>query len=959
MKKWALLLLFLPALVLGDEFSLKDLSGGLYSNPSANRIPDNAATTLENFYTDVETAIERNGSEKRDTTTLGGIKPVTGLWEFVDNSAQQWIISFSSRTFYKNLVGNVPTAFGQLQSVGTVPDCAVNLGKIWCVDGTDSMWYFDGTSTASVAGAPIGTLIEPWRNRLIIGNIGGAQSTLRVSGDGDGTAWTIAGTATSPFSIQIGGANDGFNVTGMWKSYQDNFVISRKKDLWYLSGFSQDDWEMRNVSSEIGCIQQGSMREFDGSFLFLSARGMEELRGYTITNISEPIRDITDVIVKNTASVRSSVYTSQADWETGTSTFTGQLSTTLLSGSLSNKTTNFYLTTTADWNTGTFDSTLYVDTNTTSGTIQTTFPDTFDSFKNGTGGTKLLWSTGTTSDGAALVAYTVTANGKLTSSAQYTATGFDTYLRATDPTFTLGTGVTFYFQLADLTVSDQVSCSAGQRENYLYLVLSTANVQTFGTVGNYWYTQFYSTTSGKVQILNIVNNTDSLSFASQAFPMPSTVTFYVDSSKYQYAINGVVVKQGSHTWPALSVIPQFHLRSQSSCDSNTAGFSLDNFSVFPATPTWTSTVYDTTASSPTWGVFNANISTPSITFKTLVSDAGVSFDTGVSVTTGSTITSLTKRYIKTTALFGQVQAATSPVSSLNDLSFGGGSSATYTSGSIFLSSAILSFGPVSILDTKADGNTIIYQFNTSTSPIMAASSWTTIVNGGVPTLDIHNWVAFRATINLSSVTSPVSIQQFTITWNEGTTPPIVSWNYDRRYWLSYTTSTAASPYNDRILVYQRNRTWTLLTGLNAASFATWRDFLYFGNSSSTGYVYKFDTGNNDDGSSIVSRITTKSYDLGAFKSNKDLESVYVNFLGNSAFSGSFSLTYSLDRAGTDYSLGSANLSEGTGEVAAKFPFSLSNPVQGREIQYKIVKSGTGDRLKLYELSTVFTLMEAQ
>jgi len=327
MKRLALLALLAVSPVHADEFIIKDLSGGMYSNPSANRIPDNAATTIENFYTDVEpVAIERNGFEKKDSTVLGGTKPVTGLWEFVDNTGRQWIISYSSRTFYKNEIGGTPTAFGLTATVSQIPDCAVNLGKIWCVNGTDAGWSFDGTSTSTVSGMPLGTLIEPWRNRLIISNIGSAQSTVRVSADGDGTDWTLGSLATSPFAFQIGGANDGFSVTCLWKSYLDNFVIGRKKDLWYLSGFDQDDYQVRNVSAEIGCIQQGSMREFDGSLLFMSGRGMEEARGYTITHISEPVRNITDEIVKNTASTRSNTQTSQSDFQAGT------ISTTLLAG---------------------------------------------------------------------------------------------------------------------------------------------------------------------------------------------------------------------------------------------------------------------------------------------------------------------------------------------------------------------------------------------------------------------------------------------------------------------------------------------------------------------------------------------------------------------------------------------------------------------------------------------------
>ena len=99
MRKLLLTFFLLPLLSLSApaaDFEILDLSGGMWSNPSANKIPNNAAPLIQNFYTDIETiANERNGYIKRDTTVLGGTQAVTGLWEFVDNTGQEFIISFS------------------------------------------------------------------------------------------------------------------------------------------------------------------------------------------------------------------------------------------------------------------------------------------------------------------------------------------------------------------------------------------------------------------------------------------------------------------------------------------------------------------------------------------------------------------------------------------------------------------------------------------------------------------------------------------------------------------------------------------------------------------------------------------------------------------------------------------------------------------------------------------------
>ena len=144
MKKWWLLLLFFPVLLLAEknpptgvpqESAVLTFSKGMYSYMSANDIPTGASAYIQNFNTDIEdAAVERNGYIRRDNTSLGGGASVTGLWRFFDTSGNEWIISYSSRTYYKNIVGGTPTAFGPNPTVAQVPVAAVNIGKIWFVD---------------------------------------------------------------------------------------------------------------------------------------------------------------------------------------------------------------------------------------------------------------------------------------------------------------------------------------------------------------------------------------------------------------------------------------------------------------------------------------------------------------------------------------------------------------------------------------------------------------------------------------------------------------------------------------------------------------------------------------------------------------------------------------------------------------------------------------------------------
>jgi hypothetical protein len=913
-----------------DEFIIPNLKGGMNSFNDANVIDNNQASFIQNFYTDENgLAVERNGFEKKDSTSvLGGGLAVTGNWNFFDSDGNEWIISFSSRNFYKNTVGNPPSQFGLVATVGTTPDATVNLGKIWFVNGTDNLWSFDGSSTANYSGAPLGQIIKSWRNRIVIADIASNRSTVHFSEDGDGTSWTVGGNPTDSFILKFGGANDGFPIAGIQGSYLDNMIVFRKTDAWAVTGFAQDDIFVRNISREIGCIDKGTIQEFDGSLIFLSNRGMEEMRGLTITHISEPIRDITDLIVKNTINQRQTSQTTQTDWEAGTQSPGGWFDTGINAGSVQ-LATETALTTFVDDARGEFALGSHVKTSATVAglAIETTnyISTNFDTTPVEVVGSSHAAQMVIVSTGYDInEVQTVSINAKL--GAALFCDDFTLRIRD-DGTDYSGPVVP---QLGDVRVQDEFSCSGwtpGAADcSIVDFVISTT--VTPGTT--YWVEIQTDGTNDTMQIC-----------------MPA---YSESNSIYHFNLN--VGSPG-----------EFLL------DANKGMGAELNITGVYSTATFTSRTFDTGFTTNTWlwtwDEFDVgeslNGETVSYETQTASSTTGP-WESLTPVTNGGKSTSTVQEFFRYKVSF-ETETGTSPVLSdvTQNMSARIRPIGTFTTQVVDVGTLIDSWSNFAANDTQSDG-AITYEFNASSQSNIAifnSSSWTSVVSGGIPTNGVERYVAFRSSFSLTTASGTARLNSLSISWNEGDKQPANAFVYDRRYWMAYSTNTTTSPRNDKVAVYQRNRTWTLLSGINAASFVLWRDALYFGDSTDTGLVYKFDVGNDDNNSGIESVIEFKSYDLDAFNKDKDFRKLYVGYLGDTSFSGSFSLDYQIDRNGTDISLGSTNLGDLTGQNAAKFPFSLTAVNQGREIQYKLRKSGTDNRLKLYDILTEFDLKEAR
>jgi hypothetical protein len=512
-----------------------------------------------------------------------------------------------------------------------------------------------------------------------------------------------------------------------------------------------------------------------------------------------------------------------------------------------------------------------------------------------------------------------------------------TYYFQVDSIGWLGT-YTYYpvFQLTSLGPS--ANC-------YYYFTVTANNQATFsgeasdGPFGGY----YPANTSGCPELA-----------ATTAMSTPFDVRMWISTSAWSATI-GSSDQSGTMAWDWLTAMKMNVWDGDSS--SGAHWWAIGKYGVSPDSFTWTKT-FDTGITTPYWESVVVSSSDPSDALNFYVSGStdNATWGTRVIVTSGSITGMPATRYLRTEAQFIHQDYDGDP-SRLDDFSVVAFSSGVWTSPAMSIGTDITAWSQADISISTDTSSVITWQLGSSTSADTGVYSWTTIANGAIPAVSTNPYAAVRAVYAVAASTQQAVTNSVKINWTEGTLKPPTGFVFDRRYYLAISTIPSV-PYNDTILAYQRNNSWTLLKGFNVASFTNWRDSLYFGNSDNTGYVYKLSDGNSLDGSAMTSVLRFKSYDMGAPNFDKEFRRAWAGYDANALYSGSFALSWVPDQMGTGFSLGSADLTESTGQYAAKFPFPISDPVRAREAQFVLTKTGSGNRLKLYDLKAQFAPREA-
>lgn len=124
--------------------------------------------------------------------------------------------------------------------------------------------------------------------------------------------------------------------------------------------------------------------------------------------------------------------------------------------------------------------------------------------------------------------------------------------------------------------------------------------------GTFWYLKFSQPSAGNIKFERMGTDATNplVQTYSQTFSLPATVAFYIDSTKFQYTINGTQVAAATHSWTVDAVYPAFWLTKPGGGAQNSL-IKLDNFSIAPQTFTFVSSVKNA-PSITSWDTFTTN-----------------------------------------------------------------------------------------------------------------------------------------------------------------------------------------------------------------------------------------------------------------------------------------------------------------------------------------------------------------
>lgn len=879
---------------------------GLVTKFASHKIAPDCLSDALNIVFDQDVGVQRRqGYGQFNVTALTGAQPVRRLYDFDASDGSQYVMAVSSDKIYSagtDGVFSAVTGFTGLSATLNT-SCVQGLGAFWCVNQSNGLINWNGTSTATVSAGPLGSLIDVFRNRIIIADVSGNQSRLYGSGHLDGTNWTTAAASTSPFIISIGGTNDGDKIKCLMGTYSDAYILGTEQRLYALYGFDNNDFAVREISREVGCLDQTSVQEMDGALYWLSRRGIERMRGTSIDwKVSYPIIDIIQEIIDAAGNSRSVTDTLQADFQAGNLTASGPgapMSATISAGSVVPST----------W-TG-------IDTSSTN-------------FADGT------FTTSTSTIGE------LTINEALDNS------GFSSDVSGDTCDVSLS-------QIANWT------CAVASGDNFVVaspsLPLFDCPSQTLVggndvRAGN--FTGDNTTASLKVDVLNAADDavlftrthtgtTDNCT--NQSF---DTSTQTVANLKVRVTFTDTATILTSASFPRTGTVPYaFIARNNTPSTSHNIRFDMpEPFYAFSGT--FTSRAFDTSFSTPTWGVFRATTTIPTgsrgtISFTTQVSTKSAdTFDTAVAATIESKITSASKRYIRYNTVLTTLVSTMTP--SIQDVELSAATTGYFISQCRNPGTAITSWGLFACnkIDNAGDFTFAIATGATCGASTASTATWNAQTNNATISVATVPYVAYRVLFNIDSGTETPTLQDCTINWEEGSDrPEVASGVHDHRYHLFYTTSTASSPSNTSALVLDQFDRWSLWDNIPARSSSRFRQDLLIGDGASTGKIYRLYTGNDDDGSSFTSRIRTRDFDADNWRAEKVFGPLYLEVSPEEDAADDVNLTISayIDVA-NKYGLGTINLAEDSGVIAARVPWSLDTQNSGRYISIEISNTGT-------------------
>ena len=914
------------------EFPIPTHTKGLNTLYSPNRLDPGQATVLRNAYMDDDIGlIKRNGYYLYGTIP-GCASPILGGWSYTSLSGTEFHFLQCGGQLYESNGDGTYTALG-MAGASTTPLRETNaLGYAWFSNGIDNVFYTDGVALSSVTTAPQGQVIGTFQNRVVLANISAGNafsagpSSVWLSGFDNGSDYVLPAVAVDTNAVVFGlnGLFDTRSVNCIFGGFKNVLLLWNGGQMWGLYGSGQSSFILNLLSNEVGCIEQGTVQEYNGKLRWLSKRGLEEYNGTNLTSplISRPIQDQINAIVTSQQKTVSLIH-SDGDWAGDNPIFAGAgapISATILPGSVVPDTWSYVDPIT----TGTLAS---VTTSWLFGPVSLlSVSYSSQSFKIAGGGLPAGWTYlyGDVNGDASLGVYNDYANSQDSPSRIYTTAFY------ANPTWPL----TASFQTYYAANTNDNSCSPSDRSATLNQVC--AAFKFLRTSDNDYYSlsiESYNKNNNATKDLYLrkfVGGVGSvLALSSVTVSVNTSYAWVVTrstSGDFVALQNGTEVLAASDGSAVASNSIELDMNKSCTDFAASCGHGLDivnfissvavqpsNVPKFPPSGVFTSQIFDTGFSTPVGGPIYAIGNIPSNTainffVRQSSSTQGV-WSAWTAVSTGSQI-GLNKEFWQYSSTLTTVDQSTTPYLSAVGLM-------ATTTGVLVTTcfnpgASITGWGAFQAFENLAGGGAISFFVSTGDTcgKVEAANAnWSAQPSNTFITVATSSYLGVKAIFSVTMATDEPILSGITVNYLSGLgRPAAASVTFHRRYYLAYSTSIVQGAFNDHILAYDMNGVWSQLDDIDASSMFTYGFQWYTGSSRGDGKVFLQDTGQTDGGSYFTFDFQSPDIEFNSPFYLHDLDDLYVEGKGtvDPAVAGTLSVNYYVDGGTTPYSLGGAS-----------------------------------------------------
>ena len=263
-------------------------------------IPDYYASNIENWI-----IRDSNEIELRDGLSAKGSSPsATNLGYGVLKQAD------GSTYIYRVINGAGDTSAIQYSTNGTTWTNVTNgTGKktgvrwhfvqannfLYGINGQDTGLRIDGTTATTIAGMPLGTAIEWWKNFMFIIGVAATPDRIYISNENNPETWG----GSDFINVNLGDGSRGLGLKGH-PGQSGRLYIGKERSVWYLSGIDLTDFVIAPLTYEHGVASHESMIQVKNDVWCIDQEG--NIRGLYRTTEDQPFSALRSDAIQSTIS---------------------------------------------------------------------------------------------------------------------------------------------------------------------------------------------------------------------------------------------------------------------------------------------------------------------------------------------------------------------------------------------------------------------------------------------------------------------------------------------------------------------------------------------------------------------------------------------------------------------------------------------------------------------------------